>query len=103
MDQLEAREVAERAVQIALNTPYEGSVTIQRTGNYAVDYKLVPLQEVAAKTKYMPDEFINEEGNNVTDAFKHYLRPLLGYDSSDAYRLRSPKVAKILNAENEII
>jgi len=26
----------------------------------------------------MPDEFINAEGNNVTDAFRAYLRPLLG-------------------------
>ena len=27
---------------------------------------------------YMPDEFINEEGNGVTEAFKEWCKPLIG-------------------------
>lgn len=30
------------------------------------------------KTRHMPDEFINAAGNHITDAFKFYVRPLLG-------------------------
>lgn len=98
VDQKEAREVGERAVQIALRTDaIEGSVTIVRNANYGVDYKLVPLEAVAAKTKYMPAEFVNEQGNNVTPAFMEYVRPLVGSDFRAAYRLRAPKVEKILN------
>ena len=44
----------------------------------------------------MPDEFINEEGNNVTEAFKSYLRPLLGTQMKFAHRLRAPMVPKLL-------
>lgn len=95
VDQQEAREVGEKAVQFALTNNCNGSVTIHRTGDYAVDYKMTPLVEVAGKTKYMPDEFINAAGNNVTPAFKNYLRPLLGTLPPVAH-LRGPKVAKIL-------
>jgi 6-phosphofructokinase 1 len=44
----------------------------------------------------MEDEFISSCGTDVTDAFRLYLRPLLGSGMPDAYRLRLNKVAKIL-------
>ncbi len=97
IDQQEAREVGERAVQLAMWQNDSGSMTIQRTGNYSVDYKLVALEEVAAKTRVMPDEFINAEGNHVTDAFRLYMRPLLGSGLGSAGRLRAPFVTKLLN------
>lgn len=97
VDQQEAREVGEKAVQFALTAGKNGSVTIHRVGDYSVEYKLTPLADVAGKTKYMPDEFINEEGNHVTAAFKNYLRPLLGSNLPSAAKLRAPKVPKILN------
>jgi 6-phosphofructokinase 1 len=96
VDQHEAREVGEKAAQYAIWHNQDGSITIQRTGEYSVDYRLAPLQQVAGKTRHMPDEFINEAGNNVTDAFRHYCRPLLGSGLQSAHRLRAPKVSKIL-------
>jgi 6-phosphofructokinase 1 len=36
------------------------------------------LCNVAEKTKSLPDEFINAEGNNITDAFMDYALPLTG-------------------------
>jgi ATP-dependent phosphofructokinase / diphosphate-dependent phosphofructokinase len=96
VDQHEAREVGEKAAQFAIWHNLDGSITIQRTGEYSVDYRLVPLQEVAGKTRHMPDAFINEAGNNVTDAFRYYCRPLLGSGLQSAHRLRAPKVSKIL-------
>jgi len=96
VDQQEAREVGEKAIQVALLHDLDGSVTIQRSGSYAVDYQLAPLAEIAAKTRTMPDEFINNEGNDVTDAFLFYVRPLLGSGQQSPHRLRAPRVAKIL-------
>ena len=95
-DQIEAREVGERAAQYAILHNLEGSVTIHRVGNYAVDYKLTDIKEIAALTKLMPDEFINEEGNHVTEAFRAYVRPLMGSDLPVAARLRAPMVEKLV-------
>ncbi|MDP2821598.1 MAG: 6-phosphofructokinase [Sulfuritalea sp.] len=97
VDQREAREVGEKAVQYAMWGDRDGSVAIKRTGFYSVDYQLVPLESVAGKTRVMEDEFIAASGTDVTDAFRMYLRPLLGSGMPDAYRLRLNKVAKILN------
>ena len=64
---------------------------------YSVDYQLVDIKKVAGKTKHMPDEFINAEGNGVTQAFHAYCRPLLGNGVPESHRLRAPVVKKILH------
>lgn len=97
VDQREAREVGEKAAQFAIWHNIDGSITIHRTGYYSVDYRITPLVEIAAKTRLMPDEFINQAGNNVTEAFHHYLRPLLGEDMPDLAMLRAPLVPRVLN------
>ncbi len=97
-DASEAREVGEKAVQFAMWDDVDGSVAIKRPVlDYSVDYQLVPIANVAGKTRHMPDEFINPEGNGVTQAFLDYCRPLLGTDFPEAHRLRAPMVPKILN------
>jgi 6-phosphofructokinase len=96
VDQREAREVGEKAVQFAFTAGRDGSVAIKRTGTYSVDYELLPLSAVAGKTRTMEDEFISASGTDVTDAFRLYLRPLLGSGMPDAFRLRPNPVAKVL-------
>lgn len=96
VDQREAREVGEKAVQFAMWGDRDGSVAIKRTGFYSADYELLPLEAVAGKTRTMEDEFIDEKGTGVTDAFRMYLRPLLGSGMPDAFRLRPAPVPKIL-------
>ena len=96
VDQREAREVGEKAAQFAIWHNVDGSITIHRTGNYSVDYQLTNLKEIAAKTRLMPDHFINKSGNGVTEAFTNYLRPLLGSNMPEAARLRAPIVPGIL-------
>ena len=100
VDQREAREVGEKAVQYAfwgVNGKHSsGSVAIKRTGFYSADYELLPLEAVAGKTRTMEDEFITASGTDVTDAFRLYLRPLLGSGMADAYRLRGAPVDKVL-------
>ena len=78
-DAREAREVGEKAVQFAMWDNVDGSVAIRRPVlDYSVDYELVDIDNVAGKTRHMPDDFINAEGNGVTEDFKNYCRPLLG-------------------------
>jgi ATP-dependent phosphofructokinase / diphosphate-dependent phosphofructokinase len=99
VDQREAREVGELAVQHALWGSSNCSVAIQRSsghGGYAVNYTMLPLTAVAGKTRTMEAALLNAAGNDVTDAFHHYLRPLLGSGMQDAYRLRPNVVQKIL-------
>ena len=98
VDQREAREAAERAVQFAMWSGRDGSVTIKRCGDYAVNYELVELSTVAGKTRVMEDAFIGPAGNDVTEAFRLYLRPLLGGGLPDAARLRAAGVPKVLTA-----
>jgi len=95
VDQNEAREIAERAVQFAIWHKVDGSMSIQRIGVYSVDYKLLKIEEVAGKTRKMPDEFINENGNDVSEDFRYYLRPLVGSGFKMPNRLRAPKVEKL--------
>ncbi|GAC1420809.1 MAG: 6-phosphofructokinase [Burkholderiaceae bacterium] len=95
VDQREAREVGERAVQFALRGATDGSVAIQRIAQYSADYALLDLSAVAGKTRFMEDDFISDSGTDVTDAFLRYLRPLLGSGMPEAARLRSNPVPKL--------
>jgi len=51
---------------------------------------------VAGKTRTMPDVFIGANGTDVTDAFRLYLRPLLGSGMPEAQRLLLNPLQKIL-------
>jgi ATP-dependent phosphofructokinase / diphosphate-dependent phosphofructokinase len=94
VDAREAREVGEKAVQYAILGAKTGSVAIRRVGDYAVDYPLIPLEEVAGKTRVMEDHFIAAAANDVTPAFRDYLRPLLGAELPPVSRLRAPRVPR---------
>ena len=100
IDQIEARQVGEKAAQFAhFTNKKHGTVTIHRTGDYAVEYKLSPVASVAALTKVMDKNMINKDGNDVTDKFMKYLTPLLGTGGLPTVsRLdRTNRVKKILN------
>ncbi len=96
IDQREAREVGKRAVQFAYANANDGSVTIHRTGDYAVEYGLNNLSEVAAKTKTMSNNLIADNAADITPDFLNYARPLVG-KIEKAAQLRSPQVERILN------
>ncbi len=76
----EARRCGREAVRLAM-TEDNGSVAIRRTADgpdYAVELFRTELSSVAEKTKPMPDEFINADGNGITEAFVNYAMPLVG-------------------------
>jgi ATP-dependent phosphofructokinase / diphosphate-dependent phosphofructokinase len=96
VDAYEAREVGEKAAQFAIWNNLDGSVAMRRIGDYAIEYFLADLKDVARDTKELPKNFMNKEGNNVTDAFLRYARPLAG-EMPMVKRISAPRVAKILN------
>lgn len=76
-----ARMVGEEAVKYALKGDIDGSVTIRRIddgGTAVCEADLVPLRDVAKHTKDLPDSFISESGNDITDAFIEYASPIVG-------------------------
>lgn len=81
-DAEEAMEVGRVAVRTAVMDEFpNGSIAIRRAGTaktYGVTFERVPLENVAKNTRHMPDEFINAEGNGITDAFRDYALPLVG-------------------------
>jgi ATP-dependent phosphofructokinase / diphosphate-dependent phosphofructokinase len=96
IDQFEAREVGEKAAQYAIWHNRDGSVAIRRVGDYAVQYFLTPLKTVARHSTCMPNKFINKAGNGVTEAFKNYVKPLVG-EMPILDRIQAPTVPKIMN------
>jgi len=80
IDAREAREVGEFAVRYAAGEGKNGSVAIRRLASepYKSECFITPLASVAREATHMKDAYINAAGNDVTDAWLEYLRPLVG-------------------------
>jgi len=88
-DAAEARECGRLAVRYACTMEADsGSVSFKRVGNganYKLEYFRNELENVAAKTRHLPDEYISKEGNNIEESFREYLAPLVGKLPEMAY------------------
>jgi len=94
VDADEARQCGRKAVELAMEYD-NGSVAIRRIGNgpdYAVELFRTELSNVAEKTKSLPDEFINAEGNGITQAFIDYAMPLVGKLPKTEYLGTYPRI-----------
>jgi len=94
VDVREARWCGRQAVQFAMQED-NGSVAIKRLGNgkdYKVELFRTELKNVAEKTKLMPDEFINADGNGVTDNFIEYAMPLIDNLPRTEYLADNPTI-----------
>ncbi len=89
----EARQCGRQAVKFAMEYD-SGSVAIQRadSDDYAVELVRTELKNVAEKTKSIPTEYINVDGNGVTDAFVKYAMPLVGGLPKTEYLGNNPRV-----------
>ena len=89
----EAYMCGKAAVELAIEGKTGLMVTLERASG--AEYKCVtataPLKDVAVRAKPMPDEFINEDGDFVTEACLKYLRPLVG-PMPDYVKLNDEKV-----------
>jgi len=80
IDLEEAYRCGNEAVALATKGESGFMISIGRISNdpYTVSYGKVPLKDVAVNAKPMPNEFFNEEGNYVSQAFIDYMKPLAG-------------------------
>lgn len=81
----EAQLAGELACRAALNGESGKMVAFSRVSENPYEMKpfLVDIDEVMMYERKMPDEFINEEGNGVTQAFLDWCRPLIGEELPD--------------------
>jgi len=80
VDAREARLVGQMAVKYSADpTVTEGSIAMRRVpgGDYKIETFLTPLSTVARETKHLDASFI-VNGNDISDTFKDYVRPLVG-------------------------
>lgn len=80
VDAQEARMVGGFGVAQAVATGEPGSVAIRRLASepYASECFMTPLSTVAREATSLKDEYINADGNDVTQAWLDYVRPLVG-------------------------
>jgi 6-phosphofructokinase len=80
VDRREAYEAGRAAVRLAVSGQSRVMVTLVRESDepYRCTTGVAPLQAVANAERRLPDEFIAPAGNNVTEAFLRYARPLIG-------------------------
>jgi 6-phosphofructokinase 1 len=93
VDVSEAHRCGQHAVRCAMKRD-NGSVAMRRAAGekYGVTLFRTELKNVAEKTKSMPAEFINADGNGVTQAFMIYALPLVGKLPKTEYLGGYPKV-----------
>jgi 6-phosphofructokinase 1 len=84
----EAFEVGRVAVKsvVAGKSGYMVGYKRVSTNPYKIDYELIELAKVANVENVLPDNYINAEGNDVTDAFVEYCKPLIGGELEDYFR-----------------
>jgi ATP-dependent phosphofructokinase / diphosphate-dependent phosphofructokinase len=80
VDLEEAYRVGSGAVELALQGRTDVMVTLVRGSGkaYFCDLGSVELAQVANAERLLPDAYINDRGNDVTEAFVQYALPLIG-------------------------
>ena len=74
----EAYAVGDNAVRRACAGETDVMITIQRKGNepFVFECETTSLASVTGQTRTLPEEFMNDEQNGVTEAFLEYAQPL---------------------------
>ena len=80
VDREEAIGCGREATRAVLEGDSGKMVGIERVSTEPYEARLIriPIEQVMLDERTMPDEYINERGNGVTDAFRTWCRPLLG-------------------------
>ncbi|MDI5883407.1 6-phosphofructokinase [Cobetia amphilecti] len=92
------------AVEMALAGKNAVMPAIRRLGDgadYAWDIIEAPLEQIANHEKFMPLEFITEDGFYITDACREYLSPLIQGEDFPPFVNGLPAVARLTLAKVE--
>lgn len=57
-------------------------------GSYRMHVEMIPIRDVMMVERIMPDAYINERGNDVTEEFIRWCRPLIGPELRDFIDLK---------------
>ncbi len=98
-DVKQAYELGRAAVRMALKGHNAVMPTIERVSDRPYKYKIgmAPLSEVANVEKFMPREFITEDGFGITEGCKRYLMPLIQGEDYPKYKDGLPVFATLKN------
>lgn len=83
----EAEQLGRRAVECAAEGQTDIMLSLRRVSSnpYTVVCESVPVCRVANEMKIVPDTFINQRGNGVTEGMVEYLKPLIQGEMPIAY------------------
>ncbi len=89
----ESKMLGLTACQLALDGQSGLMAAVERISSapYQVQFKGIPVCEVSNKEKKVPADFINAEGNDVTDKMIEYLSPLIQGENQVVYENGIPK------------
>ncbi len=90
----ESVEVGKTAVEKAVQGETGKMVTIirnEKDGKYFATFGMQDISGIANAVKKVPDEYINAEGNFVTQACIDYLKPLIEGERTPEYEFGLPK------------
>ena len=79
VDKEEAILVGREAVRAAVAGHTGVMVGIQRKPGktYSIETPLIPIEEVMMNERVMPETYINSRGNDITDDFVEWCKPLI--------------------------
>ncbi|WP_136064244.1 6-phosphofructokinase [Modicisalibacter radicis] len=99
----QAYAVGQKAVELALDGKNAMMPAIKRLSDSPYEWRIeaAPLAEVANKEKYMPRDFIREDGFGITAACRRYLSPLIQGEDFPPFENGLPMVASLKLAKVE--
>mgnify|MGYP002724364526 FL=1 len=93
----QAYAVGEKAVELAVAGRNSMMPAIKRVSDnpYSWTIEPAPLAEIANREKFMPAEYISEDGFGITEACRQYLSPLIQGEDFPPFDNGLPRVAKL--------
>ncbi|MGZ5217159.1 MAG: 6-phosphofructokinase [Caldimonas sp.] len=98
-DVKQAYDLGKRAVELALKGANAVMPTIERVSDVPYRWKIgvADLADVANVEKFMPRDFISDDGFGITEKCRRYLAPLIAGEDYPAYRNGLPVYATLKN------
>jgi 6-phosphofructokinase 1 len=98
-DVQQAYELGQKAVELALEGRNAVMPTVERLADAPYRYRIgtADLADVANVEKFMPRDFISDDGFSITEKCRRYLRPLIAGEDYPAYRGGLPVYATLKN------
>ena len=95
----QAYQLGEAAVELALKGRNSVMPTVHRLADspYSYEIGVADLKDVANVEKYMPKDFITEDGFGITDKCKLYLLPLIQGEDYPPYKNGLPDYVTLKN------